>query len=110
MNLKKRGTRLEFEEAIRVAEENYNSYYMEWSKKQHYMVLIDKNDAFEDDSVINVDFGFIKKHLHVFIEIHQNNKYFKRLHVNKLNSNNPFAWDNENNRFVADDIQLAWED
>jgi len=110
VNLKKRGTRLEFDEAIRVAEENYNSYYKEWSKKQRYMALVDKNDAFEDDGIINVKFDFIKKHLDVFIEIHQNNKYFKRLHVNKLNSSNPFAWDNLNKRFVAQDIQLAWED
>lgn len=110
VNLKKRGIRLEFEEAIRVAEDSYNSYYKEWCKKQRYMALVDKNDAFKDEGVINVEFSFIKKHLDLFIEIHQNNKYFKRLHVNKLNSNNPFAWDNSNNRFVAHDIQLAWED
>lgn len=110
VNLKKRGLRLEFEDAVRIAEDNYNSYYKDWSKKQRYMALVDKNDAFEDDGVINVSFDFIKKHLDVFIEIHQNNKYFKRLHVNQMNSNNPFAWNNSNKSFVAQDIQLAWED
>jgi hypothetical protein len=55
------------------------------------MALVDQNNTFEDDGVINVDFDFIKKHLNVFIEIHQNYKNFKRLHVNKLNSNNPFS-------------------
>ena len=110
VNLKKRGVRLEFDDAIRIAEENYNNFYKEWNKKQRYIASNDKNDAFNDDENIEVEFDFIKKHIELFIEIHKDNKYFKRLHVNKLNSNNPFAWDNLNKRFYAQDIQLSWVD
>jgi hypothetical protein len=110
VNLKKRGIRLEFDDAIRIAEENYNNFYKEWNKKQRYIASNDKNEAFNDDENIEVEFDFIKKHIELFIEIHKDNKYFKRIHVSKLNSKNPFAWDNLNKRFYAQDIQLSWED
>ena len=110
VNLKKRGVRLEFDDAIRIAEENYNNFYKEWNKKQRYIASNDKNEAFNDDENIEVEFDFIKKHIELFIEIHKDNKYFKRIHVSKLNSKNPFAWDNLNKRFYAQDIQLSWED
>jgi len=102
--------RLEFDDAIRIAEENYNNFYKEWNKKQRYIASNDKNEAFNDDENIEFEFDFIKKHIELFIEIHKDNKYFKRIHVGKLNSKNPFAWDNLNKRFYAQDIQLSWED
>lgn len=110
VNLKKRGVRLEFEEAMRVAEENYDSYYREWSKTQRYVALNDKNEAFDEGGQINAPFEFIKKYIDLFIEIHKNNKYFQRIHNKKLNSKNPFAWNGVENQFHAHDIQLAWED
>lgn len=42
VNLKKRGQRLEFREALRIAEENYNDFYKEHSKKQRYISLNDR--------------------------------------------------------------------
>ena len=110
VNLKKRGVRLEFEDAMRVAEESYDNFYKEWSKTQRYIASSDQSDAFDNDSEIDVPFTFIKQHLDLFIEIHQNNKYFKRIHAKKLQSRNPFAFNNADSRFHAHDIQLSWED
>lgn len=110
VNLKKRGVRLEFEDALRIAEDSYNDYYKEWSKTQRYIALNDRDEAFEEESEIITPFVFVKKYIDLFIEIHKDNKYFKRIHSKKLNSKNPFAWNNKENRFYAHDIQLSWED
>lgn len=110
VNLKKRGARLEFNDATHVAEENYNTFYKSWTKKQRYIAEIDRNDAFDQDSEVHADFKPLQKMIELFIAAHKDSKFFKRLHVKKLGSSNPFACDNDLNRFYADDIQLSWED
>lgn len=48
VNLKKRGSRLDFEEAMKVTEEGYNTFYKEWSLKQRYIAKIDLAESLRD--------------------------------------------------------------
>jgi len=112
VNLKKRGPRLDFSEAMSIAEADYNNHYREWNKKQRNISEIDTFEAFNpsDDSEIVAPYDFIKEQLDEFIEQHKQSKYFIRKHVKKLNTPNPFAWNNEKKEFRISEIQIAWED
>ena len=112
VNLKKRGHRLDFAEAMSVAEADYNNHYKEWNKKQRTIGEMDTFEAFEltNDTEIKVFYNFIEKQLNEFIEQHKKNKYFIRKHVKKLNTTNPFAWNSEKQEFYITEIQIAWED
>lgn len=112
MNLKKRGRRLDFAEAMSVAEADYNNHYKEWNKKQRVISEIDTFEAFEvsENLEIDVPYNFIKTQLEKFIETHKQSKYFIRKHVKKLNTPFPFAWNKEKQEFYITEIQIAWED
>ncbi len=110
VNLKKRGERLDYLEAIMEAENNYNEHYKNWSKKQYYIALVDKLEELEQEQEINTNYLFLNSTIERFIRIYQNNKYFKRLHTKQNFNKNPFAWNHEEFCFYADDIQLAWKD
>ncbi|MFX5998770.1 site-specific integrase, partial [Acinetobacter baumannii] len=88
VNLKKRGRRLDFAEAMSVAEADYNNHYKEWNKKQRVISEIDTFEAFEvsENLEIDVPYNFIKTQLEKFIETHKQSKYFIRKHVKKLNT------------------------
>lgn len=48
VNLKKRGNRLDFDEAMKVAEDGYKDFYKEWSLKQRYIAKIDLAESLRD--------------------------------------------------------------
>ncbi|KAI0681471.1 site-specific integrase [Acinetobacter pittii] len=112
VNLKKRGRRLDFAEAMSVAEAEYNNHYKEWNKKQRVISEIDTFEAFDVSENIEIDvpYSFIKTQLEQFIEAHKQSKYFIRKHVKKLNTPFPFAWNKEKQEFYITEIQIAWED
>ncbi|WP_023270155.1 tyrosine-type recombinase/integrase [Acinetobacter gyllenbergii] len=113
VNLKKRGEhRLDFAEAMNVAESTYNDHFKEWNKTQRVISEMDTFEAFEValDDTITVPYKFIEDQLHIFIDEHKQNKYFIRKHVTKLNTEHPFAWNKEKQEFYIKEIQIAWED
>ncbi|APV34861.1 tyrosine-type recombinase/integrase [Acinetobacter soli] len=112
VNLKKRGQRLDFAEAMSVAEADYNNHYKEWNKKQRNLSEMDTFEAFElsESSEIIVHYDFIKVLIEEFIEQHKKSKYFIRKHIKKLNTPNPFAWNAEKQEFFITEIQIAWEE
>lgn len=113
VNLKKRGEhRLDFAEAISIAEGTYNNHFKEWNKTQRSFSHMDNFEAFEValDDTITVPYKFLESQINSFIEEHKQNKYFIRKHVKKLNTDHPFAWNKEKQEFYIKEIQIAWED
>ncbi|PKF31903.1 tyrosine-type recombinase/integrase [Acinetobacter proteolyticus] len=113
VNLKKRGEhRLDFAEAINVAESTYNDHFKEWNKTQRVISEMDTFEAFEValDDIITVPYKFLEDQLNVFIDEHKQNKFFIRKHVTKLNTEHPFAWNKDKQEFYIKEIQIAWED
>ncbi|ENW95803.1 tyrosine-type recombinase/integrase [Acinetobacter sp. NIPH 298] len=113
VNLKKRGDhRLDFAEAMSVAEGSYNNHFKEWNKTQRNIASIDTFEAFEmsQDETIVVPYKFLEIQINTFIEEHKQNKYFIRKHVKKLQTEYPFAWNKEKQEFYIKEIQIAWED
>lgn len=111
VNLKKRGAILEYTNAIKIAEQEYNSFYKDWSKTQRYVAKIDE-DTLPDipPEKIELPFECLKPVIEKFINVYKDNKYFKRMHIKKLKSQNPFAFNNEKAQFYAHDIQMMWQD
>ncbi|MEB5477257.1 tyrosine-type recombinase/integrase [Acinetobacter pollinis] len=112
VNLKKRGNRLEFEEALHNAEEGFNTHYKEWNKTQRSYSDMDKFEAFglnHSDEIIT-PYSFIKEQVAEFIEQHKQDKFFIRKHVKKLDTKQPFAWNKDKQEFYIAEIQIAWLD
>ena len=112
VNLKKRGHRLDFAEAMSVAEADFNNHYKEWNKKQRNISEIDVFEAYDlsQNSEIDVPFKFLNLQLNEFIQHHEKNKFFIRKHVKKLQTEHPFSWNKEKQEFYISEIQIAWLD
>ncbi|WP_038342336.1 tyrosine-type recombinase/integrase [Acinetobacter sp. A47] len=113
VNLKKRGEhRLDFAEAMSVAEATYKNHYKEWNKTQRSYSEMDAFEAFEvaRDDTITVPYPFLEGQIQAFIDEHKQNKYFIRKHVTKMQTEHPFAWNKVKQEFYIKEIQIAWED
>ncbi|ENX12646.1 hypothetical protein F895_03023 [Acinetobacter sp. CIP 64.2] len=110
MNLKKRGEqRLDFAEAMNIAESSYNNHFKEWNKTQRNIASMDIFEAFEValDDTISVPYKFLEDQINDFIQEYKQNKYFIRKHITKLNTEYPFAWSKEKQEFYIKEIQIA---
>ena len=115
VNLRKRGERLDYQAAIKFAQQQYDDSYSTFASKQRYVSAADIADAEEAYSqvqtpdVINTEFTFIKEQLENFIKSFRPTKSVKDTFQEKSNIQNIFAWNDVQQCFAVPFIQNAWE-
>lgn len=115
VNLKKRGVRLDYQDAIQFARKQYDDNYATFALKQRYVSANDLADAEEAYSlvqthdIINTEFDFTKKYLKNFMTSFRPTKSVKDMYLEKSSIQNIFAWNDALQCFVIKYIQNAWE-
>ncbi|WP_111894298.1 tyrosine-type recombinase/integrase [Acinetobacter sp. MB5] len=115
VNLKKRGKRIEYKDAIQFAKEQFGENYSKFALKQRYISAADIADAEEAYSVIespnnlNTDYPFVKELLEKFIKSFRPTKSVIDSYKEKSNIQNIFSWNELQQNFVVPYIQNAWE-
>jgi len=115
VNLKKRGERINYQDAIKLAHQQYGENYSKFALKQRYVSAEDlaiAEEAFAEvhspDS-LNTDFPFIEEQLKKFIKSFRPTKSIIDTYKEKSNIQNIFAWSEVQQTFVVPYIQNAWE-
>lgn len=115
VNLRKRGERLDFDTAMRFAQQQYDEKYKGFASSQRYvsaqdiataeeaMVQVDAPDN------LNVDHEFIQQLLGEFIKKFRPTKSIVNMHKERSSIQNIFAWNGIQQSFVVPYIQNAWE-
>jgi len=115
VNLRKRGTRLDFPEAIQFARQQYDENYSRFALSQRYVSAADIADAEEIYSqcqtpdIIKTEFDFNKVLLESFMKSFRPTKSIKDMYKENSNIQNIFAWNDVQQCFVVPYIQNAWE-
>lgn len=115
VNLKKRGQRLDYRDAIDYAKKQYDDNYSNFALKQRYVSASDIADAEAeyskslDPDVINTDYEFVKALLEKFSKSFRPTKSIIDSYKTKSSIQNIFAWNNIQHSFIVPYIQNAWE-
>lgn len=115
VNLRKRGTRLDYPEAIQFARQQYDENYSRFALSQRYVSAADIADAEEVYSqcqtpdIIITEFDFNKVLLESFMKSFRPTKSIKDMYKENSNIQNIFAWNDVQQCFVVPYIQNAWE-
>lgn len=115
VNLKKRGKRIEYQDAIKFAKEQYGENYSKFALKQRYVSAADIADAeevyaeIESPDNLNTDYPFVKELLEKFIKSFRPTKSVIDSYKEKSNIQNIFSWNDLQQSFVVPYIQNAWE-
>lgn len=115
VNLKKRGKRLDYSEAIQYTKMQYDDNYSQFALKQRYVSAADIADAeemyiqIETPDVINTEYTFVGESLDQFRKSFRPTKSIVDTYKQKSSIQNIFAWNDIQQSFVVPYIQNAWE-
>ncbi|MHA3078609.1 tyrosine-type recombinase/integrase [Acinetobacter sp. ANC 5502] len=98
VNLKKRGKRIEYQDAIKFAKEQYGENYSKFALKQRYVSAADIADAeevyaaIESPDHLNTDYPFVEDLLKKFTKSFRPTKNVIDSYKEKSNIQNIFSW------------------
>lgn len=114
VNLKKRGERLDYKDAIQFAKQQYDENYATFATGQRYVSRSDIADVEESlaqmrsTGEIKTEYPFLTKQLELFTKSFRPTKSVIDSFKGKSNIENIFTWDDVRQCFIVPYIQNAW--